>query len=108
MDTYYLTARARPNFTVYLYTKALAVLRNGAQITGVQIANSTYGGNGVVPLTTNGRVIVSGGAFGTSRLLFASGAFLRFVEGSLLAQDTDKLLVLIRYRSFGHDLNLCK
>ena len=29
--------------------------------------------NGFIPLTTNGRVILSGGPFGTSRILFQSG-----------------------------------
>jgi cellobiose dehydrogenase (acceptor) len=31
------------------------------------------GGTGIIPLTTNGRVILSAGAFGTAKLLFQSG-----------------------------------
>lgn len=31
------------------------------------------GGNGIIPLTAKGRVILSAGAFGTAKLLFQSG-----------------------------------
>lgn len=31
------------------------------------------GGNGIIPLTTNGRVILSSGVFGTAKILFNSG-----------------------------------
>lgn len=34
---------------------------------------STIGPNGFVPLTKNGRVILSAGSFGTPRILFTSG-----------------------------------
>ncbi|KAG8745775.1 hypothetical protein FRC10_007036 [Ceratobasidium sp. 414] len=74
MGTYLKTAKARSNFTLMTYTKVLSVVRNGAQITGVQTNNTAIGGNGIIPLTsTKGRVILSAGAFGTSKLLFQSG-----------------------------------
>ncbi|KAG8737141.1 hypothetical protein FRC10_008545 [Ceratobasidium sp. 414] len=72
MDTYLKTATARPNFKLMTYTKVLSVVRNGAQITGVR-TNTTIGGNGIIPLTPNGRVILSAGVFGTAKLLFQSG-----------------------------------
>ncbi|QRV98090.1 GMC oxidoreductase [Ceratobasidium sp. AG-Ba] len=74
MDTYLKTAKARSNFQIMTYTKVLSVVRNGGQITGVQTNNTAIGGNGIIPLTsTKGRVILSAGAFGTSKLLFQSG-----------------------------------
>ncbi|QRV90517.1 GMC oxidoreductase [Ceratobasidium sp. AG-Ba] len=73
MDTYLKTARARPNFTLLTGTKALSVLRNGNQITGVQTDNASAGDNGVFTLTKKGRVILAAGVFGTARLLYQSG-----------------------------------
>ncbi|KAF8605228.1 cellobiose dehydrogenase [Ceratobasidium sp. AG-I] len=73
MDTYLKTSKARSNFNLMTYTKVLSVVRNGAQITGVQTNNTAIAGTGIIPLTTNGRVILSAGAFGTSKLLFQSG-----------------------------------
>jgi len=49
------------------------VVRNGAQITGVQTNDTSLGPNGIVSLTPNGRVILSAGSFGSSRILFQSG-----------------------------------
>jgi cellobiose dehydrogenase (acceptor) len=50
-----------------------SVVRNGSKITGVRTNDTSLGPNGVVPLTTNGRVILSAGSFGTPRILFQSG-----------------------------------
>jgi len=52
---------------------ALSVIRSGSKITGVKTNDPTLGPNGVVPLTSKGRVVLSAGAFGTPRLLFRSG-----------------------------------
>ena len=49
------------------------VVRNGSRILGVQTTDNTIGPNGFVPLTPNGRVILSGGSFGTTRILIESG-----------------------------------
>ncbi|KAF8690928.1 Cellobiose dehydrogenase, partial [Rhizoctonia solani] len=66
MGTYLQTALARPNFQILIYTKVHAVARNGSTI--------TVGDNGFIPLKAyGGRVILSGGAFGSSRVLFNSG-----------------------------------
>lgn len=49
------------------------VVRNGSHITGVKTNNMLLGPDGVVSLTTNGRVILSAGTFGSTRILFQSG-----------------------------------
>ena len=49
------------------------VVRNGSQILGVQTNDTSLGPNGFIPVTPNGRVILSAGSFGTARLLFQSG-----------------------------------
>jgi len=71
--TYFRTAKTRSNFKYALYTVATSVARNGSTITGVQTNNTAIGPNGFIPLTKNGRVILSGGSFGTPRILFQSG-----------------------------------
>ncbi|KAJ6483504.1 hypothetical protein C8R47DRAFT_1217585 [Mycena vitilis] len=72
--TYLQTALARKSlFTLKLYTPASAVVRTGSTITGVQTNDTSLGPNGVVPLNPGGRVILSAGAFGTSRILYQSG-----------------------------------
>lgn len=71
--TYLQTALARPNFTYRDYVKVSNVVRNGSTITGVQTNDTSLGPNGIIPLTPNGRVILSAGSFGTPRILFQSG-----------------------------------
>ncbi|CCO28171.1 Cellobiose dehydrogenase Short=CDH [Rhizoctonia solani AG-1 IB] len=73
MDTYLKTAKARSNFKFITNTKVLSLVRSGAQITGVQTDNKSINGNGVIRLTSKGRAILSAGAFGTAKILFASG-----------------------------------
>ncbi|CCO36573.1 Cellobiose dehydrogenase Short=CDH [Rhizoctonia solani AG-1 IB] len=73
MGTYLQTALARPNFQMLLYTKVHAVARNGSTITGVYTNNTKVGDDGFIRLKPNaGRVVLSGGAFGSSRVLFHS------------------------------------
>ncbi|KAJ2927968.1 hypothetical protein H1R20_g9137, partial [Candolleomyces eurysporus] len=71
--TYYKTAVARKNLAYFPQTTVQHVVRNGAQITGVQTDNPYIGPGGFVPLTPRGRVILSAGSFGSPRLLFKSG-----------------------------------
>jgi cellobiose dehydrogenase (acceptor) len=71
--SYLRTAKARPNFTYKDYTLVSNVVRNGSQITGVQTNDTSLGQNGVIPITTNGFVILSAGSFGSSRILIMSG-----------------------------------
>lgn len=67
----------------------LNVVRNGANITGVQTNDTTLGPNGIIPLNTNGRVILSAGSFGTPRILFRSGIgpsdMISLVQGNAAA-----------------------
>ncbi|KAJ6559844.1 hypothetical protein B0H19DRAFT_1210266 [Mycena capillaripes] len=72
--TYLQTALARKSLvTLKLYTPASAVVRTGSTITGVQTNDTSLGPNGIAPLNPGGRVILSAGAFGTSRILYQSG-----------------------------------
>ncbi|KAJ7621156.1 cellobiose dehydrogenase [Roridomyces roridus] len=70
--TYLQTALGRKNFKLQLYTNVLNVVRNGSQITGVT-TNDTSVAGGFYPLNPNGRVILSGGTYGSARVLFRSG-----------------------------------
>lgn len=71
--TYLQTALSRSNFKLLIHTYVQTIVRNGAQITGVQTNNTVDLPNGLASLTPKGRVIVSSGVFGTARLLFLSG-----------------------------------
>ncbi|KAF7341559.1 Carbohydrate-binding module 1 protein [Mycena sanguinolenta] len=62
-----------PLVTLKLYTPATAVVRTGGTVTGVQTNDTSLGPNGIAPLNPGGRVILSAGAFGTSRILYQSG-----------------------------------
>lgn len=68
------------------YTIVSNVVRNGSKITGVQTNNTQIGGNGIIPLNPNGRVILSAGSFGSPRILFQSGIgpsdMLTLVQGN--------------------------
>ncbi|KAG8845518.1 hypothetical protein FRB96_002486 [Tulasnella sp. 330] len=86
LGAYYVTAKARANFKLWQWTYVTGLVRNGAQITGVRTNYTAYGGNGIVPLTAKGRVILSAGVFGTARILFQSGIgptdMLTLVQGN--------------------------
>ncbi|EJD48894.1 cellobiose dehydrogenase [Auricularia subglabra TFB-10046 SS5] len=71
--SYLRTSKARSNFKFLQYVYVQSVVRNGDTITGVQTNDTTVGPNGFIPLTPNGRVILSAGSFGTPRILFTSG-----------------------------------
>ncbi|KAF7760214.1 CAZyme family AA8 [Agaricus bisporus var. burnettii] len=73
ITTYFASAMKRSNFVYKDNTMALSVVRDGGKITGVKTNNRNLGPDGVIPLTSKGRVILSAGTFGTARLLFRSG-----------------------------------
>ena len=75
MATYLVTANARKNFKLITGTTVNRVVRNGAQITGVEVENFINGGYcGTFNVTpTTGRVILSSGTLGTPKILFRSG-----------------------------------
>lgn len=74
MATYLVSAMARPNFDLWLNTSVERIVRTGGHATGLEVIPTQNGGyQGTIQLTpTTGRVIVSAGAFGTSKLLFRS------------------------------------
>ncbi|KAI0635059.1 cellobiose dehydrogenase [Trametes polyzona] len=71
--TYFQTALARKNFVYKDHVYVSQVIRNGSTILGVRTNDTSLGPNGIVPLNPNGRVVLSGGSFGTPRILFQSG-----------------------------------
>ena len=71
--TYFQTASKRANFAYRDYVMVSQVVRNGSRVIGVRTNDTSLGPDGIVPLNTNGRVILSAGAFGTARILFQSG-----------------------------------
>ncbi|KAF9491048.1 cellobiose dehydrogenase [Pleurotus eryngii] len=71
--TYFKTAKARPNFTYRDYTFVNSIIRNGTKVLGVQTNDTSLGPDGFIPVTPHGRVILSGGSFGSPRLLFSAG-----------------------------------
>ncbi|KAJ8508326.1 hypothetical protein ONZ45_g9386 [Pleurotus djamor] len=71
--TYWKTATARPNLTYRDYTLVTNIVRDGTRVLGVQTNDTSLGPNGFIPVTPNGRVILSSGTFGSTRLLFTAG-----------------------------------
>ncbi|KAK1848025.1 cellobiose dehydrogenase [Colletotrichum chrysophilum] len=75
LATYLVTANSRPNFKMWTNTMARRVIRDRGRITGVEIESRGDGGRcGIVNVTeSTGRVVISGGYYGTPKLLFRSG-----------------------------------
>ncbi|QRV90448.1 GMC oxidoreductase [Ceratobasidium sp. AG-Ba] len=65
MDTYLKTSKTRPNFKLLMHTKPNAHILTERH----WIVN----GNGIISLTTKGRVVVAAGVFGTAKILYQSG-----------------------------------
>jgi cellobiose dehydrogenase (acceptor) len=70
LGTYLVSALKRSNFKLMTDTAVRRVVRTKGMATGVELEN---GHCGTVKLATGGRVILSAGTFGTSKLLFRSG-----------------------------------
>lgn len=74
MATYLVEASKRSNFKLLTNTAVKRVVRTGGKATGVELEAQTADGKcGTVNLATNGRVILSAGVFGTSKILMRSG-----------------------------------
>ncbi|KAH7031437.1 cellobiose dehydrogenase [Microdochium trichocladiopsis] len=75
LTTYLDTASKRSNFDLWLNTAVKRVVRTGGHATGLEVEPFRNGGYvGTINLTpVTGRVILSAGAFGTSKILFRSG-----------------------------------
>jgi len=70
LGTYLVSARNRGNFKLLMNTSVRRVVRDGKKATGVELEKGTCG---TIKLNPGGRVILSAGTFGTSKLLFRSG-----------------------------------
>lgn len=71
LATYLVTASARKNFALWMNTAVRRVVRTGGHVTGVELES---GYCGIVNVTAGtGRVILSAGTFGSTKILFRSG-----------------------------------
>jgi cellobiose dehydrogenase (acceptor) len=70
-----VSATERENFQLQLSTSVTRVLRHGRRVTGVRVEASAEGGlTGTINVTLGtGRVILSAGFLGSSKILFRSG-----------------------------------
>lgn len=88
MATYLVSASERNNFKLITNTDVKRVIRTAGHVTGVEVTAYANGGyTGVFNVTEiTGRVILSAGTFGTSKILFRSGVgptdMLQVVNGS--------------------------
>lgn len=94
MATYLVTANARSNFGMWENTSVRRVIRQGGHITGVEVEPYASGGyTGIVNVTAvTGRVVLSAGTFGTTKILMRSGIgpadSLAIVNSSAIDGDT--------------------
>nr|ADT70774.1 cellobiose dehydrogenase [Dichomera saubinetii] len=94
MATYLVNAAARNNFKLVMNTSVRRVVRNGGHVTGVEVQSNGDGGLcGTVNVTaSSGRVILSAGTFGSTKILFRSGIGpeeqLKVVNASTVDGDT--------------------
>lgn len=91
LATYLVSASKRSNFEMWLNTAVKRVVRDGGHATGLEVEPFRSGGYaGTVSLTPGtGRVILSAGAFGTSKILFRSGIGPSDVLDVVKASTTD-------------------
>lgn len=73
LGSYLVTASQRSNFKLWMNTAVRRVVRTGGKATGVELDGGNGGYCGTVNLNPGGRVILSSGTFGSSKLLFRSG-----------------------------------
>lgn len=74
MATYLVEASKRSNFKMLTNTGVKRIVRTGGKATGVELEAQTSAGKcGTVKLADKGRVILSAGVFGTSKILMRSG-----------------------------------
>jgi cellobiose dehydrogenase (acceptor) len=73
LGSYLVTASQRSNFKLWLNTAVRRVVRSGGKATGVELDGGNGGYCGTVNLNPGGRVILSAGTFGSTKLLFRSG-----------------------------------
>ncbi|KAF2180834.1 GMC oxidoreductase [Zopfia rhizophila CBS 207.26] len=97
MATYLLSASQKKNFELKMNTTVTRVLRKPKDVTGVEVEESGPGGvSGIINLNPKGKVILSAGVFGTSKILFRSGIgpkdqleIVKSAEGDKLVDEKD-------------------
>ncbi|KAF2269322.1 cellobiose dehydrogenase-like protein [Lojkania enalia] len=73
LGSYLVTAMERKNFKLWMNTAVRRIIRDGGKATGVELDGGDGGYCGTADLNPGGRVIVSAGVFGSTKLLFRSG-----------------------------------
>ncbi|KAF2202979.1 cellobiose dehydrogenase-like protein [Delitschia confertaspora ATCC 74209] len=74
MASYLVSAYARKNFKLMVNTQVRRLIRDKGRITGVELGGGEGGYCGVVNVTAGtGRVILSAGTFGSTKILYRSG-----------------------------------
>lgn len=73
LGSYLVSALQRKNFKLWTNTAVRRVVRTGSNATGVELDGGNGGYCGTVNLNPGGRVILSSGTFGSTKLLFRSG-----------------------------------
>ena len=68
-----MTANGRRNFKLWTNTAVRRVVRTGGKATAVELEGGKGGYCGTVKLNAGGRVILSAGTFGSTKLLLRSG-----------------------------------
>ncbi|KAF1994840.1 hypothetical protein P154DRAFT_475260 [Amniculicola lignicola CBS 123094] len=108
LGTYLVSALTRKNFSLWTNTKVRRVIRTGGKATGVELDGGVGGYCGTVNLNPGGRVILSAGTFGSTKLLFRSGigpkAQLQVVKGSV--QDGPSMINETQWIDLPVGLNL--
>ncbi|KAF2021311.1 hypothetical protein BU24DRAFT_19012 [Aaosphaeria arxii CBS 175.79] len=108
LGTYLVSALERKNFQLWQNTKVRRVVRSGGKATGVELDGGDGGYCGTVKLNDGGRVILSAGTFGSTKLLFRSGigpkAQLNIVKNSI--QDGSTLINETQWIDLPVGLNL--
>lgn len=109
MATYLVSASERKNFKLMTNTTVNRVIRDGSQITGIEVEPFLKGGAcGTIKVTPNtGKVILSAGAFGTPKILMRSGIgpqdqleVVQSAEGSKMIDSTQWINLPV-----GHNLD---
>ncbi len=108
--TYLVTASERDNFQLITDTTVARLVRNGSEVTGVEMEAFLKGGQcGTVNVKAGGKVILSAGAFNTPKILFRSGIgpsdqlkVVQTAEPKQMVASADRLDLPVGYNLDDH------